>query len=232
MINCIIIDDEPLAIKLLENHISKIEELNLVGIGNSALEAYRILQHQPVDLMFLDIQMPDLNGIEFLKSLNRKPKTIFTTAYRDYAVEGFELEAVDYLLKPITFDRFFKSVERIMRTDVKDHDKDFMIFKSEGFNVKILLKDIIYIESQGNDIKICQINGCMAVSKVTISELAESLIQKGFIRIHRSYMVNSIWITAINTNEILAGKISIPVGRSYRKEFEAFTKIFLAKSSS
>ena len=108
MINCIIIDDEPLAVKLLENHISKIEKMHMVGTGKNALEAYRILQQQQVDLMYLDIQMPDLSGIEFLKSLNTKPKTVFTTAYRDYAVEGFELEAVDYLLKPITFDRFFQ----------------------------------------------------------------------------------------------------------------------------
>ncbi|SDF91532.1 Response regulator receiver domain-containing protein [Pedobacter terrae] len=105
-IKCIVIDDEPLAIRLLENHIAKIAELKLLAIATNALEAYRILQKQDVDLLFLDVQMPDLNGIEFLRSLNKKPPTIFTTAHREFAVEGFELEAVDYLLKPITFERF------------------------------------------------------------------------------------------------------------------------------
>lgn len=231
MINCIIIDDEPLAIKLLENHISKIGEMKVVGTGKNALEAYRILQQESVDLMYLDIQMPDLNGIEFLRSLNKKPKTIFTTAYREYAVEGFELEAVDYLLKPITFERFFKSTERILRTIKKDIDEDFMILKSGGFNMKILLKDIIYFESDGNDIKIHLINECIIVPKMTISELAANLLNKGFIRIHRSFMVNTAKITAISNQEILAGKISIPLGRSYKKEFEDFAKIFLAKRS-
>ncbi len=231
MINCIIIDDEPLAVKLLENHISKIEEMNMVGTGKNALEAYRILQQQQVDLMYLDIQMPDLSGIEFLKSLNTKPKTVFTTAYRDYAVEGFELEAVDYLLKPITFDRFFKSAERILRSRAKDkdHAEDFVVFRSEGFNIKILLKDILYFESQGNDIKVHLINECIPVSKVTISELTGNLQDKGFVRIHRSFIVNSSRVTAISNNEILAGRNSLPVGRSYKKEFEAFAKVFLAK---
>jgi two-component SAPR family response regulator len=114
MIKCIIVDDEPLA-AALQNHLSKIDGLKLVGKAANAIEAYKILQNQAVDLMFLDIQMPDLSGIDFLKSLPQKPRTIFTTAYRDFAIEGFELEAVDYLLKPITFERFFRSVERIMR---------------------------------------------------------------------------------------------------------------------
>jgi two-component system, LytTR family, response regulator len=230
-INCVIIDDEPLAVKLLENHISKIEEMKVVGTGKNAMEAYRILQDRQVDLLFLDIRMPDLSGIEFLRSLNHKPKTIFTTAYRDYAVEGFELEAVDYLLKPITFDRFFKSVQRILTTVAKDTGEEFFILKSEGFNKKILLKDILYLESSGNDIKIYLINEYITVSKMTLSELATQLLKKGFIRIHRSFMINVSYVTAIGSQEILVGKKGIPIGRSYKNEFDAFKKAFLGKHS-
>ncbi|WP_228377939.1 LytR/AlgR family response regulator transcription factor [Chryseobacterium luteum] len=122
MINCIIVDDEPLAAALLEKHISRIGHLKLAGKAENAMNAYQLLQTKSVDLMFLDIRMPHLTGIDFLRSLPQKPPTIFTTAYRDFAIEGFELEAVDYLLKPITFERFFKSVERVLRnrTDSKN----------------------------------------------------------------------------------------------------------------
>lgn len=226
MINCIIIDDEPLAIKLLENHISKIVDLKLVAAGKDALEAYQILQTKDVDLMFLDIQMPDLNGIEFLKSLNRKPKTIFTTAYREFALDGFELEAVDYLLKPITFERFFKSVDRILRDVKRESEVDFLIFKSGGFNRKFLLKDILYFESVGNDVRVVLKDETVEVSKVSISELAKNLQEKGFFRIHRSFIININSVTGINSNDVLLGKNLIPVGRSFRNEFENFAKIF------
>jgi DNA-binding LytR/AlgR family response regulator len=164
MIKCIIVDDEPLAATLLENHISKIDHLKLTGKAENALEAYKLLQNQTVDLMFLDIQMPHFNGIDFLRSLPQKPKTIFTTAYREFAIEGFELEAVDYLLKPITFERFFKSVERVLR-NIND-SKDFIILKTEGMHRKLSLADIIYIESQGNDIKITLAGNESFISKV------------------------------------------------------------------
>lgn len=194
MINCIIVDDEPLAATLLENHISKIDHLKLTGKAENALEAYKLLQHQPVDLMFLDIQMPHLNGIDFLKSLSQKPKTIFTTAYREFAIEGFELEAVDYLLKPITFERFFKSVERILR-NMNDSKDDFIILKIEGMQRKISLADIIYIESQGNDVKITLSAKENFISKSKIADLELLLASKGFIRIHRSFIINSKFVT-------------------------------------
>jgi DNA-binding LytR/AlgR family response regulator len=229
MINCIIIDDEPLAIKLLEHHISKIDDLKLVATGKNALEAYKILQTQNVDLMFLDIQMPDLNGIEFLKSLNKKPHTIFTTAYREFALDGFELEAVDYLLKPITFERFFRSVDRILRNVKKEDEDDFVIFKSEGFNRKVLLKNVLYFESIGNDIKVVLKNETIIASKISISELATNLHDKGFLRIHRSFIINKNQVTGISNNEALMGKISIPAGRSFRKEFDDFSKHFSSR---
>ncbi|SFA40918.1 two component transcriptional regulator, LytTR family [Pedobacter suwonensis] len=229
MIKCIVIDDEPLAVRLLENHISKIAELKLVATAANALEAYRILQTQEVDLLFLDIQMPDLNGIEFLRSLNKKPSVIFTTAYREFAIEGFELEAVDYLLKPITFERFFKSVDRVLRNVKKENEDDFLILKSEGFSRKLLLKDILYFESIGNDIKAVLQNELFMVSKMSVSELAVHLQPKGFLRIHRSFIINQHQVTAISNQEVLIDKIAIPVGRSFRKTFDDFARLFSAK---
>ena len=229
MINCIIIDDEPLAIRLLENHISKIAELNLVATATHEMEAYRILQTQDVDLLFLDIQMPDLNGIEFLRSLNKRPPTIFTTAYREFAIDGFELEAVDYLLKPVTFERFFKSVDRILRHVKKENEEDFVIFKSDGFNRKILLKDILYFESIGNDIKVILHDEMMLVPKISVSGLAVRLQDKGFLRIHRSFIINRDLVTAVSHHEVLIGKVSVPVGRSFREAFDGFARLFSAK---
>ncbi|MDR4953933.1 LytTR family DNA-binding domain-containing protein [Chryseobacterium sp. ES2] len=221
MINCIIVDDEPLAASLLENHISKIDDLKLTGKAENAIQAYKILQNQSVDLMFLDIQMPHLNGIDFLKSLPQKPKTIFTTAYRDFAIEGFELEAVDYLLKPITFERFFKAVERLLRNTV-DQREDFILIKTEGMHRKLSLSEIIYFESQGNDIKVVLATQGSFISKSKITDIEKTLSGKGFVRIHRSFIINAAFVTAFNNNELIVSKHQIPVGRSYRKEFDSF----------
>lgn len=229
MINCIIIDDEPLAIKLLENHISKIDELKLVATGKNAFEAYKLLQNHEIDLMFLDIQMPDLNGIEFIKSLTKKPKTILTTAFREYAIDGFELEAVDYLLKPITFERFFRSVHRIRRNEEKDVHEDFIVLKAEGFNRKMKISDILYFESSGNDVKVILTNDILTVSKTSISNLETSLRNKGFIRIHRSFLINPNSVTAANNNEVLLGKFTVPVGRSYKKDFDNLIRQFFTR---
>lgn len=228
-INCIVIDDEPLAIRLLENHIAKIAELKLVATATNALEAYRILQTEEVDLLFLDVQMPDLNGIEFLRSLNKKPSTIFTTAHREFAIDGFELEAVDYLLKPITFERFFKSVDRILRNVKKENEEDFVIFKSEGFSRKFLLTDILYFESIGNDVKVVLQDEFIMAPKISISELALHLQHKGFLRIHRSFIINQNRVAAISNHEALISKTSIPVGRSFREAFDNFARQFSAK---
>lgn len=228
MIKCIIVDDEPLAAALLENHLSKINGLKLVGKAANAIEAYKILQNQAVDLMFLDIQMPDLNGIDFLKSLPQKPRTIFTTAYRDFAIEGFELEAVDYLLKPITFERFFRSVERIMR-NAPDTKEDFIIIKTEGMHRKLLLSEILYLESQGNDVKIVSITQENVISKTKIADLETALCGKGFVRIHRSFIINTPFVTAFSSHEVLVGEHQIPVGRSYKQEYDSFMDLILKK---
>jgi DNA-binding LytR/AlgR family response regulator len=221
MINCIIVDDEPLAAALLEKHISGIGHLKLAGKAENAMDAYKLLQTKSVDLMFLDIQMPHLTGIDFLRSLPQKPPTIFTTAYRDFAIEGFELEAVDYLLKPITFERFFKSVERVLRNR-SDFQEDFIIIKTEGMNRKVFIQEIVYFESQGNDIKMVLANNENIISKHTITELEAILSGRNFVRIHRSFMINAQFMTAFNNNEVLLGIHHLPVGRSYKNEFNAF----------
>ncbi|PIF46526.1 DNA-binding LytR/AlgR family response regulator [Chryseobacterium sp. 52] len=221
MINCIIVDDEPLAATLLEKHISRIDHLKLIGKAENAMDAYQLLQTKSVDLMFLDIQMPHLTGIDFLKSLPQKPPTIFTTAYRDFAIEGFELEAVDYLLKPITFERFFKAVERVLRNK-KESQEDFMMIKTEGMARKVLIQEIVYFESQGNDIKTVLASNESIISKSKMTDLESVLSGKGFVRIHRSFMINSRFATAFNNNEVQLGTHLVPVGRSYKNEFDAF----------
>jgi DNA-binding LytR/AlgR family response regulator len=229
MINCIIVDDEPLAAALLEKHISGIEHLKLTGKAENAMDAYKLLQTRPVDLMFLDIQMPHLTGIDFLKSLPKKPLTIFTTAYRDFAIEGFELEAVDYLLKPITFERFFRAVERVLRNRT-DAGEDFIIIKAEGMNRKVFVQEILYFESQGNDIKMVLVNNEIIISKSTITDFESVLSGKGFVRIHRSFIINSQFIKAFNNNEVILGPYPIPVGRSYKSEFNALVKGIFKRS--
>lgn len=225
MINCIIVDDEPLAATLLENHISKIDHLKLIGKAGNAMEAYKLLQNHSIDLMFLDIQMPHLSGIDFLKSLSKRPQTIFTTAYRDFAIEGFELEAVDYLLKPITFERFFRSVERILRTTIEPQE-DFILIKADGMHRKLLLSDIMYFESQGNDTKVVLATQESLISKSTITDLESVLASKGFVRIHRSFIINPEFVTAFNSHEILLGTQQVPVGRSYKQDFDIFISNF------
>ncbi|AQX06862.1 two-component system response regulator [Elizabethkingia meningoseptica] len=232
MINCIIVDDEPLAIQLLENHISKVVRLNLTGTAKNALEAYQLLQTKPVDLIFLDIHMPDLNGIDFMKSLKTRPKTIFTTAYREFAVEGFELEAVDYILKPVTFERFFRSVERVLRNNFTDSVQEpnaFIVVKSEGIQRKVSIQDIIYIESQGNDIKIILKDHVSFLAKSSITDMEQRLSDKGFVRIHRSFIINSAYITAFGNSEAVLGTFAIPVGRSHKKEFDYFINTLISK---
>lgn len=224
-INCIIVDDEPLAIRLLENHISKIEELHLVGTAGNALEAYKLTKSKAVDLVFLDIQMPDLTGIDFLKSLKNRPKTIFTTAYREFAIEGFELEAVDYILKPITFERFFKAVERVLRESTESKEDEFILLKSQGLQYKILLKMILFFESQANDIKVVLKEGKPIISKYKISDL-EVLESKGFLRVHRSFLVNLKEVKAFGNTELIIENHTIPIGRSYKQNYEKYKSRF------
>ncbi len=231
MIQCMIVDDEPLAIELLESHLKKIEGLQLVGTATHAMEAYKLLQQQSVDLLFLDIQMPHLSGIELMRSLAVKPKVIFTTAFREFAIEGFELEAVDYILKPITFERFFKAVTRVLKDPGPGKSDSTMMIKSEGLSRKIRIDDLLFIESQGNDLKIFLTTG-VYLTKSTMADFTERLSTQGFVRIHRSFLFNPAYVTAYSSSEIILGSYSIPVGRFYRKEFNEFVKTYSTGADS
>jgi two-component system, LytTR family, response regulator len=224
--NCLIVDDEPLAIKLLENHISKIGDFTLTATAKNAMEAYYVLQTKNIDLMFLDIQMPDLTGVEFLKSLSQRPQTVLTTAYREFALEGFELEVIDYLLKPITFERFFKAVTRILKNRTEQTNPEAIIIKANGFQHRIYPDEILYMESQGNDVKIVLKSLQSLITKKNLSEFEQSLKDQNFVRIHRSFIINTNYLSAFNLNEVIIGNFTIPVGRSYKKEFESIISKF------
>jgi len=228
-IKCLLVDDEPLAIKLIENHISKIESLEVVAKCNNALKAFEILNTQEIDLMFLDIKMPNITGIDFLKTLKNPPKTIFTTAYRDYAIESYDLEAVDYLLKPITFERFFKAIDRLLRekkivenTKKETTQEDYIIVKSGYKHHKIIMAEILYIESLKDYIKIHAIDDKYIVSKYKISDIEQDLMESHFLRVHRSYIININKISAFTINDIEVSSTEIPIGASYKDKVISF----------
>jgi len=218
---CVIIDDEELARELIATHLSKVEGFELVASCASALEAHKVLQKDSVDLLFLDIEMPVLKGTDFFKNLNTKPKVIFTTAYRDYAVEGFELSAVDYLLKPIVFTRFFKAIEKFIEsvktTDVslkEDERENHIYIQSNKKNIKIQLDEILYIESIKDYVRI-HLSDDKIMFKHGITAF-EKKLDKRFLRVHRSYMVNADKVTAFTKNDIEIGEIEIPIGEYYK----------------
>ncbi|MFT4576760.1 MAG: DNA-binding LytR/AlgR family response regulator [Polaribacter sp.] len=232
-VNCIIIDDEPLAAALIEAHVANIPNLNIIAVCNNALEGFEVLKTQSVDLIFLDIQMPLLTGIEFLKSLSNPPKVIFTTAYREYAIESYELEVVDYLLKPISFDRFFKAINKFFKTietntsiiTVSDSQEvsKFIYVNSNKKQHKISFSEILYVESIKDYIRI-HLHDKTIVTKDKISEFEQKL-SSNFLRTHRSYIVNSDKITAYTVNDVEIGEIEIPIGISYKKQLLEKLKI-------
>ncbi len=237
-VRCLIVDDEPLAIRLIENHISKIDALEVFATCSNALKAFEIINTQKIDLLFLDIKMPNISGVDFLKTLKNPPKTIFTTAYRDYALESYDLDVVDYLLKPITFERFFKSVERFLReTDNRNfgeyHGKskenpgdDFIVVRSGNKSCIILFKEILYIESLKDYIKIHTADGNFINSKYKIGEFEQDLVDRPFLRVHRSFIINLERITAFTLNDIEIGKVQIPIGSSHRDKVIGYLETF------
>lgn len=233
MIKTLIVDDEPLALDVLETYISKIPELQLVQRCQNALEANDALKKHDIDLMFLDIQMPQLTGVDFLKSLTKPPMVVFTTAYSDYALEGFELDAVDYLLKPISLDRFMKSVNRVMdlvdlqrnkqsESVVEASQEDpFMFVKADKKLVKVNFSEVLYIEGL-KDYVIIRMESNRVITLQTMKSLEEKLPQGMFRRIHRSYIVNVNKIEAIvgNMVEVMEKGTAkhLPIGKNYRDE--------------
>lgn len=221
---CLIVDDELLGRELIEAHLDQLSQFKVVGSCRSAIEAGELLSTTSVDLLFLDIQMPVLKGTDFYQSLSNPPSVIFTTAYRDYALDGFELEAIDYLLKPITFPRFFKAIGRFLAThqsaglgDEKSSDpkKDSLFIRADRKDVRLLLTDIYYVRGLKDYVRIHTKDSVYTV-KETMTSLAERL-GSDFVRVHRSYVVNHHRVTAMTHSDVEIGDIEIPIGETYRE---------------
>ena len=235
MINVLIVDDEPLAQDVLETYIEKMPDLHLVRKCSNALEANDVLQTQPVDLMLLDIQMPQLTGVDFLKTLNKPPLVIFTTAYPNYAIEGFELNAIDYLLKPISLERFMKAVNKAVeqiglknqagmaKTAAESNEPDYIFVKSDKKLVKVNYSEIVYVEGL-KDYVIIRTDAGRVITLQTMKSLEDKLPLPTFKRIHRSYIVNMNKINAIigNMVEVLekGQPKHLPIGKNYRDELQ------------
>lgn len=222
MTRCIIIDDEPLARELLAGYIDQLPNLSCVAVCQSALQAFTVLHEQQVDLMFLDIQMPGITGLNFLKSIKNPPKVIFTTAYMEHAVEAFELEAVDYLLKPITLERFIKAVQKVLPKKEelaepisKNNDNNYIFLKVDKRLVKIDHADIIYTESLGDYIKVYATTQTY-VTYLTMNKLESLLPAYKFVRIHRSYVINLDHIQYVEGNFVRINNNDLPIGLTYK----------------
>lgn len=214
VIKCLIVDDEPLAREVLESYIGDLPSLKLIASCNDAVEALSWLKQEPIDLLFLDINMPKLSGINFYKSLSKKPKVIFTTAYTDYAVEGFELEAIDYLLKPFSFDRFIKAVNKV-QLDSVESSVDFIMLKADKKNHKINFDQIIYFESIGDYVKVHIEEGKTLIISETLRKL-EEILPPSFLRVHKSYIIALKHLEYLEGNQAKIGETKIPIGQSYR----------------
>ena len=227
MYNCLIIDDEPIAVRVIKKHLSVFTDFDIVAECSNALEAMPILTKEKIDLLFCDIQMPQITGIDFIRSLSHPPKVIFTTAYRDYAIEAFELNVIDYLLKPISFERFTKAINNFLELDTIKHGKeqnyesdrtrDFIFLKADKKHYKIDLSDILYFESLG-DYVIVYTSEKKIITKEKISTLSENLPKNQFLQIHRSFIVSISKIESVGPGFIEINKKKLPIGRSFKSE--------------
>lgn len=229
-VKCLIIDDEPLAIEVIRNYLSQIPQMELVGTFETPIEASELLRSDTIDLIFLDIEMPLMTGIDFVKSMLQTPKVIFITAYRNYAIESYELDVVDYLLKPISFTRFFKAINKFKsltqkasptavpeeKTAVNDH----LYVNSNKKFIKVLFKDILYVESLKDYVQIHLSVGTI-ITKDSITAFEQKL-PNSFIRIHRSFVINTNQVSAFTKTDIEIGEKEIPIGMSYKESVLAF----------
>ncbi len=235
MINCITIDDEPLALKQMVNYIQKTPFLNLVAACESALEALNVLNISTIDLMFVDINMPDLQGVDFVKSLVNKPFVIFTTAYSQYAIDGFLLNAIDYLLKPIAYNDFLKAANKaliwhnsIQKIELQTQNTplDFLFVKTEHKLLKIRFEEIFYIEGMREYVRI-HMGQQKIMSLMTFKSLESILPIKDFMRIHRSYIINLNKIVSIEKQSVLISTNKhIPIGEQYKDKFQSYISNF------
>jgi DNA-binding LytR/AlgR family response regulator len=231
MYKCLIIDDEPIAIRVVKKHLSAFANFQIVAECNNALEAMPLLSTEKIDLIFCDIQMPQITGVDFIRSLQHPPKVIFTTAYRDYAIEAFELNVIDYLLKPISFERFTKAINNFLELTSLENRQNknpefenqdvsgFIFLKADKKHYKVNLSDILYFESLG-DYVIAFTSDKKIITKERISNLADSLPKNLFLQIHRSYIVSVSKIESVGPGFIEINKKKLPVGRNYKTELQ------------
>ena len=226
MITCIIIDDEELARELVESHLNQLPEFELIASCSNALEARAVLQKTPIDLLFLDIEMPMIKGTDFFRSLSHKPKVIFTTAYRNYAAEGFDLNAVDYLVKPILFDRFLQGLDKFLQSQGKGartHQiKSHLFVQANKKKIKVLLDDILYVESLKDYIQI-YLPGQRLVVKFGLQAFMRQLDGR-FLQVHRSFLVNLDKVSAFTKHDIEIGDKEIPIGETYKMKVLDYLK--------
>ncbi len=221
---CLIVDDEPLARKLIASHVAQIDSMEVVGEFGLAIDAANFLRKQRVDLIFLDIQMPEITGLQLAATLRNPPAIILTTAYRNFAPEAFELEVVDYLLKPISFERLLKAVNRYYDRkaggpaafEVREETDPWVLIKSERKHHRILLESIRYLESLDDYVKVV-LDKEVLITRENISSLDEKLSPSGFVRIHRSFLVNARHVKSLGAESVEVGGKELPFGRAFKK---------------
>jgi DNA-binding LytR/AlgR family response regulator len=239
-LKCLIVEDEPIAQEILKSYIDKTDFLEVTAQLTNAIEAFSFIQNNPVSLVFLDIKMPQMSGIELLHALSTKPKVIITSAYRDFALDAFDLEVVDYLLKPFSFERFLKAISKVMN-DVSEKsmplplskpfskEKSFIFVKGNKQLQKIYIEEILYIESQRDYLKFKMVDGVEITTRQTIGYYEEFLSGRLFIRIHRSYIVAVDKIKTAEVNRLLIGNQHLPIGRNYKQHVFDYLKSINAR---
>lgn len=231
MIRCVAIDDEPLALRQIADYITRTPFLELIAQCESALQAINVMEDNPIDLMFVDINMPDLSGMDFIKALDNPPKIVFVTAYSEHALEGFRVDAIDYLLKPISYVEFLKSANKVKswfennhpKSDKVKSNKEFLFIKSDYKILRINFDDIKYIEGMSEYIKIHLSNSRSVMTLLSMKSIEEKLPSDRFMRVHRSYIVNLTKISVIERNRIVFDeKVYIPVSDQYKSKFQDY----------
>lgn len=221
---CYMVDDEPLALNVIEQHLSRFSQMEICGKSTEPLEALAQIKALQPDLLFMDIEMPELNGLELIESIQYRPEIIITTAYRDFAVEGFELNVLDYLVKPISFKRFVKAIEKFLeqkaKVDHREHSLDptYLFVRAERKIFKVSIDDIIYVEGVKDYVKIV-LPQQKIITKISIGNLLKDLPDDRFIQVHKSFIVAKNKITAFTAHDVEIGNVVIPIGRVYKEDF-------------
>ncbi len=237
ILNCVLIDDEPLALKKLSTYVEKTSGLKLIGAFENPIDALEMLEHSNVDVLFVDIQMPDINGVELVKSLSKVPQIIFTTAHREFAADAFRLNATDYLLKPYSYALFLEAISKLTgriespsKEDELSIQHDFMFVRSDYKTVRINFNEILFVEGMREYVRIHLTDKKKIMTLMSISKLAEFLPSNAFLRVHRSYIVNLKQVKQVERNRIIFDQQQIiPIGEAFQEEFDRFLKTRVLK---